>query len=83
MELNYLDIGIFVAFFVVVVGVSMYKSRKEETGEDYFLASRGLTWPLIGFSLIAANISTEHFVGIIIRPTGMITADTASGEESG
>ena len=63
MELNYLDIGIFVVFFVVVIGVSMYKSRKEETGEDYFLASRGLTWPLIGFSLIAANISTEHFVG--------------------
>ncbi|MBN1342565.1 MAG: solute:sodium symporter family transporter [Phycisphaerae bacterium] len=71
MELNLLDISIFVAFFVVVVGVSMYKSRKEETGEDYFLAGRGLTWPLIGFSLIAANISTEHFVGMSGQGAGM------------
>jgi SSS family solute:Na+ symporter len=63
-KLHWFDIGVFLAFFGVVVGVSMYKSRKEETGEDYFLAGRGLTWPLIGFSLIAANISTEHFVGM-------------------
>ncbi|MFC1569695.1 sodium/solute symporter, partial [bacterium] len=36
----------------------------EKTGEDYFLAGRGLMWWLIGFSLIAANISTEQFVGM-------------------
>jgi len=64
MELSWLDISLFVLFFLIVVGVSMYKSRKEKTGEDFFLASRGLIWPLIGLSLIAANISTEHFVGM-------------------
>ena len=32
--------------------------------EGYFLAGRGLSWWLIGFSLIAANISTEQFVGM-------------------
>jgi SSS family solute:Na+ symporter len=32
--------------------------------QDYFLAGRGLTWWLVGFSLIAANISTEQFVGM-------------------
>ena len=58
------DTAVFVAFFAVVVGVSMYKSRREETGEDFFLAGRGLLWPFIGLSLIAANISTEHFVGM-------------------
>ena len=47
MQLGVLDVGVFVAFFGVVVGVSMYKSRREETGEDFFLASRGLVWPLI------------------------------------
>jgi SSS family solute:Na+ symporter len=70
-KLHWFDIGVFLAFFGVVVGVSMYKSRKEETGEDYFLAGRGLTWPLIGFSLIAANISTEHFVGMSGQGAGM------------
>ena len=62
MELNWLDIGLFLAFFAVTVGTSLYKSWREETGEDFFLASRGLYWPIIGISLIAANISTEHFV---------------------
>lgn len=64
MELGWLDVTTAVAFIAVVIGVSMYKSRKEETSEDYFLAGRGLTWWLIGFSLIAANISTEQFVGM-------------------
>ena len=45
MELTWLDISVFLAFFGVVIGVSMYKSRKEETSEDFFLASRGLLWP--------------------------------------
>jgi solute:Na+ symporter, SSS family len=64
MDLSIFDISLFILFFVIVVGVSMYKSRAERTGEDFFLASRGLIWPLIGLSLIAANISTEHFVGM-------------------
>ncbi|MBN2408955.1 MAG: solute:sodium symporter family transporter, partial [Candidatus Aminicenantes bacterium] len=64
MNLHWLDLTIFILFFAVVVSVSMYKSRRERTGEDFFLAGRSLLWPLIGFSLIAANISTEHFVGM-------------------
>ena len=64
MELSGLDIGIIVVFFICVVAVGLSKSRKEKTSEDYFLAGRGLTWWLIGFSLIAANISAEQFVGM-------------------
>lgn len=59
-----LDIVVFVVFVVSVVTIGLVKSRKEKTGEDYFLAGRGLSWWLIGFSLIAANISTEQFVGM-------------------
>jgi SSS family solute:Na+ symporter len=58
------DILIFVAFVVTVVTVGMVQSRSEKGSEDYFLAGRGLTWWLIGFSLIASNISTEQFVGM-------------------
>ncbi|HOW18796.1 MAG TPA: transporter, partial [Phycisphaerae bacterium] len=63
------DILVFVAFVVAVIGIGLWKSRGEQTrsehgAQDYFLAGRGLTWWLVGFSLIAANISTEQFVGM-------------------
>ena len=64
MEFGILDILIFLAFVAPVVTTGLVKSRNEKTGEDYFLAGRGLKWWLIGFSLIAANISTEQFVGM-------------------
>jgi len=70
MELGFLDIFIFGAFFALVVGFSMYKSRRGRSSEDYFLASRGLTWPLIGFSIVAANLSTEQFVGMAGQGAG-------------
>jgi SSS family solute:Na+ symporter len=80
MELTFLDIGLFLLFFAVVVGVSLYKSRKRKTGEDFFLASRGLLWPFIGLSLIAANISTEHFVGMSGQGAGIAGMAVASYE---
>ncbi|MGD8781007.1 MAG: solute:sodium symporter family transporter [Ignavibacteria bacterium] len=80
MELEFWDILIFLSFILVVVLTSMYKSRKEETGEDFFLASRGLVWPLIGISLIAANISTEQFVGMSGQSASSVGIAIASYE---
>ncbi|MBR2125203.1 MAG: sodium/solute symporter [Akkermansia sp.] len=65
-----------IVFCIVVVGViglGIWKSgdsgesaeeKKEKGAADYFLAGRGLSWWLVGFSLLAANISTEQFVGM-------------------
>ena len=64
MELSSLDLGVVAVFFICVVAVGLLKSREEKTSEEYFLAGRGLKWWLIGFSLIAANISAEQFVGM-------------------
>lgn len=65
MDLAAVDIAVFVIFAISVVAVGLFKSRGEkDTAEDYFLAGRGLTWPLIGISLIAANISAEQMVGM-------------------
>lgn len=80
MELSTLDLSIFIGFIAVVIGVSIYSSRKEDTGEDYFLAGRNLTWPLIGLSLIASNISTEHFVGMAGQGAGNVGLAVASYE---
>ena len=70
MVLGLWDIIVFVAFVISVMALGLYKSRVQasdhhrKTDEDYFLAGRGLSWWLVGFSLIAANISTEQFVGM-------------------
>ena len=64
MTLSLLDYLVFGLFLVAVVGIGFWQSRKEANAEDYFLAGRGLSWWVIGLSLIASNISTEHFIGM-------------------
>ncbi len=59
-----LDLVVFFGFIFFVIAVGIGMSRDEKDSEDYFLAGRGLTWWLIGFSLIAANISSEQFIGM-------------------
>ncbi|WP_425503662.1 sodium:solute symporter family transporter [Luteolibacter flavescens] len=66
-----LDIVLFLVAVVGVIAFGIWQGRKESSGAaesggaaGYFLAGRGLTWWLVGFSLIAANISTEQFVGM-------------------
>ena len=70
MALTNLDLVIFIAFFGAVIGFSMFKSRRGRGSEDFFLAGRGLTWPLIGLSIVAANLSTEQFVGMAGQGAG-------------
>ena len=64
MVFSFLDIAVFLGFITAVITIGLWKSRHEKTSEDYFLAGRGLKWWLIGFSLIAANISSEQLVGM-------------------
>ena len=64
MALGFIDVVIFLVFLAAVITVGIMMSRHEEDSEAYFLAGRGLNWWLIGFSLIAANISAEQFVGM-------------------
>jgi SSS family solute:Na+ symporter len=66
-----LDMVLFLVAVIGVIAFGIWQGNKENKGEaesgaaaGYFLAGRGLTWWLVGFSLIAANISTEQFVGM-------------------
>lgn len=60
--LSWADILIIVLYFLFVVylGVRYSKSQDEKS---YFLAGRGMTWPVIGFSLFAASISSSTLIG--------------------
>src|SRR6266511_1622488 len=38
--------------------------RSKDTADDYFLASRHLGWFVVGASIFASNIGSEHLVGL-------------------
>ncbi|NQT77490.1 MAG: sodium/solute symporter [Bacteroidetes bacterium] len=63
-----IDYIVFVVYGLLIVSVGVWISRtkkgQQKTAQDYFLASRSLTWWAIGASLIAANISAEHFIAM-------------------
>lgn len=70
--LSAVDIAVFLVFLTVAIGVAVLSSRRERTGEDYFLGGRGLLWPMIGLSIVAANISTEQLVGMAGQGAGSV-----------
>lgn len=62
------DYIVFIVYFLVVAayGYYVYHKKKSATpdSKDFFLAEGSLTWWAIGASLIASNISAEHFIGM-------------------
>ena len=58
------DIAIIVVYAIGVIGLGLAVSRRGATSEDYFLASRAMTWPTIGLALLASNISSTTLIGL-------------------
>lgn len=62
------DYIVFLIYFIAVsaYGYYIYRRKKAKTtsSKDFFLAEGSLTWWAIGASLIASNISAEHFIGM-------------------
>lgn len=68
MGFSTIDYVVFAIYILGIVGLGLYVSRtkkgQEKNSQDYFLASKSLTWWAIGASLIAANISAEQIIGM-------------------
>jgi len=69
--MNHLDIADYVVFFIYFIAIAGYgyyiyhkKKTTSNSAKDFFLAEGSLTWWAIGASLIASNISAEHFIGM-------------------
>lgn len=62
------DYWVFVLYFIIVAGYGYWvyrrRHRQHDQAKDFFLAEGSLTWWAIGASLIASNISAEHFIGM-------------------
>ncbi|MCC7010626.1 MAG: sodium:solute symporter [Acidobacteria bacterium] len=63
--LNGLDWLTIVVYFGVLLGVAWWViTRSKDTAADYFLAGRHLGWGIVGASIFASNIGSEHVVGL-------------------
>src|SRR5450759_1713162 len=52
-------------YFSILLGVASWVVRRnKDTTTDYFLAGRNLGWWVIGASIFASNIGSEHIVGL-------------------
>ena len=52
-------------YFLVIMGLAWWVIRqKTDTTTDYFLAGRHLGWLIVGASIFASNIGSEHLVGL-------------------
>ena len=56
------DLVIIALYFVFIVYAGL-RYRKTSDSESYFLAGRSMTWPVIGFSMFAASISSSTLIG--------------------
>ena len=69
--MNQLQVADYIVFFIYFIAVTSYgyyiyhkKKSATTSSKDFFLAEGSLTWWAIGASLIASNISAEHFIGM-------------------
>ncbi len=63
--LSTLDWIIILAYFSLILGIAWWVIRRsKQTSDDYFLAGRNLGWFVVGASIFASNIGSEHLVGL-------------------
>ncbi|MCL4812222.1 MAG: sodium:solute symporter [Vicinamibacteraceae bacterium] len=60
-----LDWFVIFGYFGVILGLTWWVIRKNrDTADDYFLAGRNVGWLIVGASIFASNIGSEHLVGL-------------------
>lgn len=68
VELHSLDLVVIGAYFIVVFGIAWWASQRDKhsgkESSDYFLAGRNSGWFVIGASIFASNIGSEHLIGL-------------------
>jgi len=63
--LGSLDWIFLILYMMVIAGISIWSIRKsKDSPTDYFLANRNLGWWVIGASILASNVGSEHIVGL-------------------
>lgn len=65
MHLGTVDILFVILYLLIIAAVSVWSIRRSKASpSDYFLANRNLGWFVIGASILASNVGSEHIVGL-------------------
>jgi SSS family solute:Na+ symporter len=65
-KLVFWDYAIVILYILLISFIGLLSGRKKKkSSSDYFLAGKSLPWYVIGSSFTAANISVEHFIGVV------------------
>ena len=59
-----IDWLVILGYFALLACVVVFTKRKQETSADFFLGGRSVGWLAIGASIFAANIGSEHLIGL-------------------
>ena len=62
--LGTIDWILIAAYLIVLIAIVYWSSKRVSNTEDYFLAGRHIGWFVVGASLFASNIGSEHIVGL-------------------
>src|SRR4030065_389824 len=63
--LHLIDWLVIAGYFAIILGLAWWTiKRRQNTSTDYFLAGRHLGWFVVGASIFASNIGSEHLVGL-------------------
>jgi len=63
--LQTLDWIIIAGYFILIFGLAWWViKQRQDNSTDYFLAGRHLGWFIVGASIFASNIGSEHLVGL-------------------
>ena len=64
-QLTGIDWFVIAIYFSILLAVAWWVVKKgKDSAADYFLAGRNLGWWIIGASIFASNIGSEHVVGL-------------------
>ena len=60
-----LDWIVILVYFAIIAGISAWTmQKKKDSASEYFLAGRNIGWFVVGASILASNVGSEHVVGL-------------------
>src|ERR1019366_4506080 len=63
VPLGTIDLLVIVIYFVFVLGIGFYLKRFAKSGDDFFMAGRGMTAWIAGLAFVSANLGSLELMG--------------------